>query len=156
MLRKLWLALSVALLIQPEAATANRCFMHGSVSEEFKKAAAVFSGKVAAEEYSPVTSADREQPQGSEILIVKVKVERYWKGEVGEEVNMYTSVVKLPGGIIQSYAEDYRFEAGKEYLIYAYGPEDQLKTDVCKRTAKMEQAKGDLREVGEGKEPKRR
>jgi hypothetical protein len=153
MLRKLWLALLVALLIQNDVATANRCFMHGSVTEEFKIATAVFSGKVIAEEYRPVgTSAG--QPQGSEVLIVRIVVDRYWKGDVGKEVEMYTSVTRLPGGMIQMYAEDYHFEVGKEYLVYAFGPQDQLRTDVCKRTVKIGQAKEDLRELGKGKVPK--
>jgi hypothetical protein len=156
MLRKLGLALSVALLIQNEVATGNRCFMHGSVAEELKKATAVFSGKVVAQEYRPAISSDKDQPPGSEILIVKVVVERYWKGDVGEEVGLYTSVIKLPGGLLQSYAEDYRFEVGKAYLIYAFGPQDQLRTDVCKRTARIELAKEDLQELGEGSVPKRR
>jgi len=156
MLRKLGLALCVALVIQNEAATDNRCFLHGSVAEELKKATAVFSGKVIAEAYRPITSSTGERPPGSEVLIVKVAVERYWKGDVGQEVDMYTSVTKLPSGLIQSYAEDYHFEVGKEYLIYAFGPQDQLRTDVCKRTAKIDQAKEDLRELGEGRIPKGR
>ena len=151
----IFLASFASLLIQNNVAIANRCFMHGSVKEEFKIATAVFSGKVVSEEYRPVTSSAGDQPEGSEVLTVKLSVDRYWKGNVGDEVDMYTTVTKLPGGLIQSYAEDFHFELGEEYLIYAFGPSDKLRTNVCKRTAKIERAKDDLRELGEGKIPEK-
>lgn len=151
---RILLATLASLLIQHDATTANRCFMHGSVKEEFKIATAVFSGKVISEEYRRVTLPPGDQREGSEVLIVKLSVDRYWKGNGDSEVEMYTTVTKLPGGLIQSYAEDFHFELGEYYLIYAYGPPDKLRTDVCKRTAKVEQAKEDLRKLGKGKVPK--
>jgi hypothetical protein len=151
---RILLSIVASLLIHTDATTANRCFLHGSVREEFRIATAVFSGRVVSEEYRSVKESTEDQQEGSEVLIVRLSVDRYWKGNGDKEVEMYTTVTKLPGGLIQSYAEDFHFEMGESYLVYAYGPPDKLRTDVCKRTAKLELARDDLRRLGKGKLPK--
>ncbi|HSO74807.1 MAG TPA: hypothetical protein VLU47_08215 [Blastocatellia bacterium] len=148
------LLICTMLLIPTCVASANRCWLPGSLSEEFEQATSVFSAKVVAEEYRLVEPATPGLPQGSEVLVVRLSVARWWKGDIGEEAEMYTMVAKLPDGSSQMYAEDYRFEIGKEYLIYAFGPPERLRTSVCTRTVRIEKAEADLRKLGEGNMPR--
>ncbi len=152
------------LLLIPSTATPTpplRCFIpypNESLSERVKReltnATAVFSGKVIAEEYRPVVPPTAETPEGSEVLVITIMVDRWWKGDGKAEAEMYTSITKLPNGLRQMYAEDFHFEIGKSYLVYAYGQPDRLNTDVCKLTRKIEDAADQLREIGEGEAPK--
>ena len=152
--KKTLLFICALLLIPADLATANRCWMPGGVAEEFEKASCVFAARVIAEEYRPVQPASPAQPEGSKILVIKLSVARLWKGDIGEEAEMYTMVTKLPDGLSQMYAEDFRFEIGKEYLIYAFGPPERLRTSVCTRTVRIEKAEADLKELGEGSIPR--
>lgn len=154
--KKTLLFICAMLLIPAQVATANRCWNPGGVAEEFKKASCVFSAKVVAEEYRPVKPATADQPEGREVLVVKLSVERWWKGDIGEEAEMYTMVSRLPDGSSQMHAEDYRFEIGTQYLIYAFGPPERLRTSVCTRTVRIEKAEADLRELGEGNVPRKK
>jgi hypothetical protein len=133
-----------------------RCPLPKSVSDEYRDANAVFSGKVIAEEYRPVNQQVRIYPAGSEVLTVKVAVDRWWKGGETEEVVLYTSVVRSPDGLVRFMSEDFVFRVGEKYLVYAYESKDKLGTNVCTRTAKLENAGEDLRELGEGKTPVKR
>jgi hypothetical protein len=153
------------LLLIPTPATPTsgiRCFIlpHNSLQEkvayELKSATAIFAGKVIAQEYRPILNPTTEEPEGSQVLITKISVDRWWKGDGGEEVEMYTSVTKLPNGLTRRFAENFNFELGKRYLVYAYGQADQLATDVCRLTRNIEQATDQLRELGEGTEPKKK
>ncbi len=66
-----------------------RCMSPRSVSEELDKSVAVFSGKAVAEEYRKL------EPDGvGEVLVIKIKVERVWKGDIKGEAVMYTRNLK--------------------------------------------------------------
>ena len=158
------LIIASALLLTPTSATSTHMVCVGLANEtlqeriayELKSATAVFSGKVIAEEYRPVKDPTADEPEGSEVLVMKIAVERWWKGEGGEEAVMHTSLTKLPNGSMRMMAEDFQFEMGKNYLVYAYGQVDRLGTDVCRLTQNIEQATDQLRILGEGESPKKK
>ena len=153
------------LLLIPMAATpttAVRCFLPyvneslpERVSRELQSSTAVFSGKVIAAEYRPVKNFTENQG-GMEELVVIISANRWWKGDGREDVEMYTTFTKAPNGMITFMAEDFQFQVGKDYLVYASGNPDRLQTSVCYLTREIEQAAEQLRILGEGETPKRK
>lgn len=134
-----FLSVVVALLVVVNIAPvfACECLPRGTPTEELNKAAAVFSGKVTATRIV----------QGDQFPEVEVTfdVSTVWKGLVSK-----TIIVKTADN---SAACGYPFRAGEEYIVYAYGEEDDLQTGICTRTAFLTRAQEDLTELGEGKTP---
>lgn len=127
-----------------------------SVPEELNRATAVFSGEAVAEEYRKMDFSASGGVGEAEVLVVKFRVKRWWKGAGVEKAVLYTSVTKVPGGGTSSLAEDFRFRKGVSYLVYAYGSADKLRTSACTRTRKLAEAEEDLRELGEGSAPEKK
>ena len=160
-LRILLFLIGALLLIPPGATpmTPIRCIipivsLPERIASELNSATAVFSGNVIAAEYRPVKNP-REHLVGTTELVIKIAVHRWWKGDGRDEMEMHTTVTKTPDGMISSYAEDFNFEVGKEYLVYAFGEADSLHTDSCRLTRKLELAEEQLRILGEGEKPKK-
>lgn len=141
----------VFLLLQTNDVFAARCMARRVVSEEFSRASAVFSAKAIAEEYRPVKENDGSKSE--EVRVVRFAVERWWKGSGDEEAVLYTAVTRLPDGTSRIWSEDFRFQVGERYLIYAFGSEERLSTNGCSRTSSLEKAGEDLQELGEGTIP---
>ncbi len=96
------------------------------------------------------------KPATAKALVIKIKIEKVWKGDMGEEVYLYTSERKNPDGTSSVNAEDFWFHKGERYLVYAFIRDGHLQTNGCGRTRKFAEAEVDLRELGEGELPKRR
>lgn len=126
------------------------CPVPATVPDEVKRATAVFVGEVIAEEYREIKDGE---DAGAKVLTVRIKVKRWWKGNGANEVIMYTSITEFPDGTTRRFAEDFRFHKGESYLIYAFGPQDKLRTSECSRTKKLSVAEEDLNQLGEGYEP---
>ena len=95
---------------------------------------AVFSGRVL---------EVKDDPEAFGVL-VKLRVERYWKGSPPSEVRLSTG---RGGGDC-----GYRFEVGGSYLVYAYGSgAGGLGTNICQRTARLSEAAKDLQVLGKGR-----
>jgi hypothetical protein len=58
---------------------------------------------------------------------VKFKVEKNWNKNFQKEITVSTG---KGGGDC-----GYKFQIGKKYLVYAYGENNKLSTDICTRTA---------------------
>ncbi|MGI8469544.1 MAG: hypothetical protein ACR2N3_13935 [Pyrinomonadaceae bacterium] len=58
---------------------------------------------------------------------VKFKVEKSWKNHSFQELIIQTGLGNGDCGYI--------FEIGKKYLVYAYGDENDLQTNICQRTS---------------------
>lgn len=131
------------------------CPLPESPSKELKRAAAVFSGKVIAEERRKITDTSDED-FGAERLFVKFKVDRLWKGTLSNEVILWTSTVFLPktkehsGGLIKEFAEAAHFSLGGYYFVYAYYSNGVLSAGGCEITKPLHKANEDLKELGEG------
>jgi hypothetical protein len=128
-----------------------RCVIPGTPTQEMARATAVFSGKVIAREY---VSEETSSGEPSQRLVVRIAVERVWKGDIYVEETMFTTEVRLPNGLTGVMAEDFFFEDDKQYLIYALGKRDHLSTDACTRSRELSKADADLSEFGSGYEPK--
>jgi hypothetical protein len=89
------------------------------VSNAYKDSTAIFSGKV--------TSI--EQTADGNTYVIKFAVKDTWKGTAGAEITVRTAT--------QSSMCGYRFEIGKEYLVYSYGTVEALGVANCSRTAWM-------------------
>jgi hypothetical protein len=76
---------------------------------------------------------------------VTLAVDRYWKGNVTEEILIFTA-----GGCAA------HFEVGREYLVFAYirSGEDHLYTDVCMQTRLVKYSAYDLKRLGLAKKPR--
>ena len=95
---------------------------------------AVFSGRVI---------EVKEDPQAASV-VVRLRVERFWKGSPPGEVSVVTG---LGGGDC-----GYRFEVGQSYLVYAHASGGGgLGTNICQRTARLSEASKDLRVLGRGR-----
>jgi hypothetical protein len=77
-------------------------------------------------------------------VLVRFRVENAWKGKLTQEVTVFTG---HGGGDC-----GYRFEVGESYLVYAYGSNERLSTNICQRTAPRSEG-GDIKLLGKGKIP---
>jgi hypothetical protein len=87
---------------------------------------------------------------------VKFKVEKMWKGEVGDEIVMATGAKKYDDGAYSSSSCDYHFKLGEKYLVYAYPVDPDLhpgSTDLqaraCTRTKLAKYADQEMKELDE-------
>ena len=100
-----------------------------SVNLARKDSRAVFSGRVL------------KIDEAGDTLRVTIRVNKSWKGVLPTEVLLLTGLGRGDCG--------YPFEVGHNYLIYAYGPDvDDLRTNICQRTAPLSAGGGDLKTLG--------
>ena len=71
---------------------------------------------------------------------VRLQIEKIWKGQDCGELTLTTGLGDADCG--------YGFEVGKSYLIYAFQENGGLATNICTRTAKVDQAAEDLAVLG--------
>lgn len=136
--------LGVAILIMLccfDAAHACSCGKIGPPPEELKKHRAVFVGEVIS--VGPPKVIKLRNSKGrvygvGPIIEVKFRVAKAWKG-----VNADTLIVKtnVPDGASCGWD----FKEGRNYLVYAYG--SLLRASHCSRTAPLESAGDDIREL---------
>jgi len=123
----------------------------GTPREELKRSAAVFTGTV----IDVTKPRPDEHMEGGQVVYedrpyvyVKFRVEKSWKG-VGKGRLTITIEAEREG-----YGCGYDFKAGT-YLVYAdgigRGRAKRLWVGCCTRTRRIEEAGGDLRELGAGK-----
>lgn len=86
-----------------------------------------------------------------ETLIVKFQVEQWWKGKPTSDIFLVTDETKNSDGTASNSSCNYKFKEGECYLIYAYGKENELRTDNCAGTKPFNQAREDLKILGKGK-----
>lgn len=119
-------------------AYACSCAPPESPSAELGRASAVFSGRV-------VQVRGRKDGGRAPGMVEAVfEVSRVWKGGAGGQVSVYTNS--------DSAACGYAFEAGRSYLVYAYGGGGRFTTGICSRTKRLEDAGADLDALGPGRE----
>jgi hypothetical protein len=109
-------------------------------AEALAQATAVFAGTV--------TNID--VPGGAVIstadpIAVTFAVETVWKGPVEPTLLVTTARGQATCG--------YHFDLHQSYLVYAYGSENNLETDLCSRTTRLSPILEDLIVLGEGTMP---
>ena len=129
------------LAIDTDSASACSCVYPGPPDEELAQATAVFAGKVVGIikpiGFGSISSADP--------IKVTFRVNTVWKGPVSLTTTITTSRSSASCG--------YPFEEGVEYIIYAYGTEDDLSVSLCSRTQPLDAAAEDLEVLGVGTAP---
>ena len=127
------------------------------------KSKAVFSGEVVGFEYRkgiPNWSMDERAKETGmvieyETLVIKVRVNQWWKGKPPTEVYLLTSSTRNADGTSLRNSCDYTFHKGETYLIFATQfntkKDNEYRTSDCLRTRKLSAADGDLKFLGEGK-----
>jgi hypothetical protein len=125
----MFLALACIGVLTPST-HAYKCKPLRSPLEELKEADAVFVGR-----------ATRVKEEKSD-WITYFEVDRYWKGPSKRTITVRSG----------KHLYGYKFMAGRKYLVYAFG-KDELETSRCNRTKSVEEAKLDLKEIGEGEAP---
>lgn len=100
-------------------------------------ARAVFAGKVVK------VTKNLEKHQ----VTVRIRAEKSWKGTVPREITITTASDSALCG--------YNFAVGQSYLVYAQGTDVRnLQTNICTRTARIADAKADLKALGRGRIPR--
>lgn len=142
--------------------TASACVCAGeeSIGAAFNHADAVFSAEYLGAEYRKgIVNELREmqkQIDGGkaveyEVLVLKFRVEEWWKGGTESELILLTDNTRGADGTESISDCEYVFsKKGEKFLIYAYGKSGALSTGACTRTAKLKNAKKDLKILGTG------
>lgn len=138
------------LLLDTGRVVAVECPRRASVADALGATTAVFSGKAVAEEFRKVRVKTDADTVETNVLVVKFKVERWWKGGDSKEVVLHTMSSKQLDGTVAINSNDFHFRKGERYLVYAYGSPDKLRTSACARTGRLIEAEDDLRLLGEG------
>lgn len=144
MKKAIYISLTLTLFLLASAEKSYACSCPRSlepvkkqVQQAFKDSTAIFAGEVL--EISK-SSADENS------LLVKIKVEKSWKGELTREVAITTPKDGAMCG--------YTFEIGGKYLVYANGLKDSLLVTNCSRTTNMSN-KRDVKYLAKLKRQKR-
>ncbi len=166
--QKIVISFVICLLLSATKVFACGCGSSGAVrsfsdevKNEVKQSTMVFAGKVVGFEYRKGIPnqhmESRIKDSGKHIdwetLVVKIQVERWWKGEAALEIFLVTDETKNSDGTVTNSSCNYKFKEGESYLVYAYGKESELRTNVCRGTGALAEAKEVLEILGEGKEP---
>jgi hypothetical protein len=117
--------------VLPKRASAKQ-----QINDARKRSTAVFSGTVLEVISEP----------NNVFVLVRFKVEKLWKGNNASQVAIRTGRGSGDCGL--------PFAAGERYLVYAYGPENALETNICQRTTSLSDAAVDLRILDEGRKAK--
>ena len=127
---------------QPSSSSVCGCPGEPSTTDEERRAAAV-------REFTRASAVFSGEVVEFDMLKTKVKVDRLWKGEKTEEINMVTGAIKIGDDYYGLSSCDYHFKVGKKYLIYAYETALGLKTHACSRTRPIEYAEQEMEELEE-------
>ncbi|MFN2452608.1 MAG: hypothetical protein ABR577_00120 [Pyrinomonadaceae bacterium] len=102
--------------------------------KDFNGASAVFSGEVIA----------------LNTFKVKFKVDKLWKGDIGDEITMSTGAKDNGDGTYTSSSCDYHFKLGEKYMVYAYGASSkEVQAYACTRTRPLNYAEQETKDLDE-------
>ncbi|MDJ0725816.1 MAG: hypothetical protein QNJ38_11955 [Prochloraceae cyanobacterium] len=125
--------------ITNKSAYACSCLRPAPPLESKQQATAVFAGTVISQERSEFE------------VKVNLRVQRVWKGEIGDTVTIITNTNSAACGVY--------FRNREKYLVYAFqNPnqnKNQLTTNLCSRTQSFSRASEDLKQLGPGNKPKK-
>ena len=128
------------LFLNTAIVNACSCAQPSPPKESLEQSCAVFAGRV----------VDIDVPSGivnssADPVKVTFEVSKIWKGPDYKTLVLTTARDEASCG--------YSFKQNEEYIIYAYGEENKLSTDICSRTRLLTNAQEDLQELGEGNLP---
>jgi hypothetical protein len=125
------------------------------VKYSVKNSTMVFAGKVVGFEYRKGIPNEHMQSRhvDYETKVVRFQVEWWWKGETPREIFLITDETRNADGTGSNSGCNYNFKEAESYLVFAYGKENELRTDSCSGTQPWNTAIEYLKILGEGKEP---
>jgi|GEM_PF-3160737 len=161
-----WIPLVVIVLcINVSSSLASACgdtidSLANKLASAVKKADAVFIGKVERFDFindvpNEFLETRRESIPGLtwETKTAVFSVDRYWKGVDDPEISLVTDETRNSDGTGSASGDDYHFEEGKTYLVFAWKINGYLKTSDCSFTRRDDQIEGILPLLGEGNQP---
>jgi hypothetical protein len=127
------LFMTVVLFAAVSSATACDCFLSVNgltdekaktlVKKQFDQSLAVFTGEVIE----------------INTFKVKFKVEKVWKGAIGDEIVMSTGTKDLGDGKTRHSSCDFNFEKGKKYIVFGVGKDyEEMQAFECSLTNLIE------------------
>lgn len=139
------LFLFAGMTFSPQQAAACSCAAPPPVADDMERKTAVFAGKVMdiAEPRSGVVQSS------ADLRTVLFEVTRAWKGVETTQVVVHTARSEESCGYEG-------FAVGQEYVVFAYGNEDSLKTGLCERTKPVAAAAEELEQLGSAYVPSQR
>lgn len=144
--RVVWLGMCVVALLltgtwtmAPAPAYACSCVEPGPVEERLERKTAVFQGTVT----SIKEPALKKMMSSEDPVQVTFAVKQLWKGEPHAELSIRTAM----SGASCGYEG---FRVNEEYVVFAYGDPDDLKTGLCEGTKPVTEAGEELTVLGEG------
>jgi len=135
-MRRLWIVALLTLLSLANRDNAHACLCSDGANwtnpgearkfldKEFSEAVIVFSGAVVTRD----------------MFKVRIKAEKFWKGNVKEEITLSTGARIIPRkdsdneDLISISTCDYKFEVGKKYLVFVKNIDGELITRRCSGT----------------------
>lgn len=133
------MAFAVSMFIAlPRGAFACSCMMPPDSVTAMGTSDVVFAGQVA----SIVDRSIGQMQSSMDPMLVTFQVNTVWKGDPKPSLSITTSRDSASCG--------YKFEPGREYIVYANVFEGQLSTNICTRTALLADAQADVAALGEG------
>lgn len=147
--RVVWLGIFILALLltgswtmAPAPAYACSCVEPGPMEERLERKTAVFQGTVTSIK-EPVLKKIMSSDEPVKVTFV---VKQLWKGEPRAELSIRTAMYEASCGY-----EDFRVD--EEYLVFAYGDPDDLKTGLCDGTKPVAEAGEELAILGNGDLP---
>lgn len=137
------------------------------VASNLKNADAVFSGKVSIVAYRKLTDSELQEKiksninkyffkEGAEIevLTVRIKVIRWWKGYKSKEIILLTETYRNSEGSNSTSSCEKDFKNGEEFLFFTSGKDQyNLQRRACSLTNSLEKSKEVLEVLGRGYAP---
>jgi hypothetical protein len=141
---KTFLLTAAFILVARGAAGACVCFTtaetqtpeqaRAALVKDYNGARAVFAGRVVA----------------LDALRVRFKLDKVWKGDLGDELLMSTGAIDNGDGTHTATSCDFEFVAGREYLVFAYGESaEKMQAQQCTRTRLLQEAARDVKDLDE-------
>lgn len=148
--------LAVFFFIVASPVLACLCSGEPSVDESFKDASAIFTGTFLRAEYRGGIrnelheiglDASSKKGERYEVLVYIFRVGRWFKGAGTYEVVLVTDNTRSPDGS-QSISDcGLAFQAGRQYLVYAYPDGEHVSSNACSRTRNIKRAASDIKRL---------
>jgi len=130
------LAALVFCILQTAKAQACSCSAPATTAKAFKRAVAVFRGKVVK---ISIPSLDRIGLTRTGAQRVKFEIIKQWKGEPSDITVLVTQLTSEECG--------FNFEDQKEYLVYVVAEPKQIQTGICTGTKNAADAEQEMLEL---------
>lgn len=137
-----FLLLDIVRIVVPSTAHACSCAEPISMEEQMIRKTAIFTGKlISLSQPNRGIISSSADPVAAQFEVINV-----WKGDLGAETTVYTAISSESCGYEG-------FEVDEEFIVFASGPYDQLKTGLCEGTKQLGSAQEELAALEAGYKP---